>query len=150
MAMRKISTGAIIALAATGIFLTLVTSGLLLSSQNVSSNGTISTVNVGVYSDSACTLNCTSISWGTISPGSSATSTIYVKNTGTVPMTLTMTTTGWNPTNANGPIALSWNRESYVLNANQSISAVLTLTVSSSINSSITTFNVNIVITGTG
>jgi hypothetical protein len=150
MAMRKISTGAIIALVATGIFLTLVTSGLLLSSQNVSSNGTISAVNVGVYSDSACTLNCTSISWGTISPGSSATSTIYVKNTGTVPMTLTMTTTGWNPTNANGPIALSWNRESYALNANQSISAVLTLTVSSSINSSITTFNFNTVITGTG
>jgi hypothetical protein len=150
MAMRKISTGAIIAIAATGLFLTLLTSGLLLSSQTVPSNGTVTAVNVGVYSDSACTQNLTSIDWGTIAPGNLSTRTIYVKNTGTVPMTLNMTTTGWNPTNANGPIALSWNRESYALNANQSISAVLTLTVSSSINSSITTFNVNIVITGTG
>ncbi len=148
MAFGKISTGALIALAATGIFLTLVTSGLLASTQNVSSNGAISSINIGVYSDSACTLNLTSINWGTISPGSSATHTIYVKNTGTASMTLNMTTNGWNPTSANGPVALSWNRESTVLNAGQSTNATLTLTVSSSINSSITTFSFNIIITG--
>ena len=114
------------------------------------STGTISAVNVGVYSNSACTTNCTSISWGTISPGSSTTYTVYVKNTGNVPVTLSMTTSGWNPTSADGPIALSWNRESTTLTAGQSISATLTLTISSSISSSITNFSFNIVITGTG
>jgi hypothetical protein len=151
MEMRKISTGVILAIATTGLFLTLLTSGLLLSNQTVPSNGSVlSTVNVGVYSDSSCTQNCTSINWGTLAPGSSTIRTVYVKNTGTLPMTLNMATTGWNPSNANGPITLSWNREGAVLNASQSISATLTLTVSSSISSSITTFSFNITITGTG
>ena len=151
METRKISTGAAIAIAATGLFLTLLTSGLLLTSQTVPSNGTVlSTVNVGVYNDQVCAQNCTSINWSTIAPGSSTTKTFYVKNTGTLPMTLNMATTGWNPSNANGPITLGWNREGAVLNASQSINATLTLTVSPTIDSSITDFSFNITITGTG
>ena len=151
METRKISTGAAIAIAATGLFLTLLTSGLLLSSQTVPSNGTVlSTVNVGVYNDQVCAQNCTSINWSTIAPGSSTTKTFYVKNTGTLPMTLNMATSGWNPSNANGPITLGWNREGAVLNASQSINATLTLTVSPTIDSSITDFSFNITITGTG
>jgi hypothetical protein len=146
----KVSTGALIAIVATGILLTLVTSGALLATQQVPSTGTVSAVNVGVYTNSGCTSNCTSISWGTISPGSSTTYTVYVKNTGNVPVTLSMTTSGWNPTSANGPITLAWNREGTSLNAGDSVSATLTLTVSSSISSSITNFSFNIVITGTG
>jgi hypothetical protein len=44
-------------------------------------------VNVGVYSDAACTLNLTSIDWGNVYPRGSVSRTIYVKNTGNVPMT---------------------------------------------------------------
>lgn len=151
MAKRRVSVGTIITIAVTGVFLTLLTSGLLLSSQTMPSNGTVmSSVNVSVYNDQACTQNCTSINWGSLAPGSSTSKTIYVKNTGTLPMALNMTTIGWNPSEANGPIALSWNRNGAVLNASQSISATLTLTVSSSINSSITNFSFNITITGTG
>ena len=151
METRKISTGAAIAIAATGLFLTLLTSGLLLTSQTVPSNGTVlSTINVGVYNDQVCAQNCTSINWSTIAPGSSTTKTFYVKNTGTLPMTLNMATSGWNPSNANGPITLGWNREGTVLNASQSINATLTLTVSPTIDSSITDFSFNITITGTG
>jgi hypothetical protein len=115
----------------------------------LSSSGTILTVNVGVYSDSACTQPLTSISWGTISPGSTITRTIYVKNTGTAQITLSMTTNSWNPTSANGPLTLTWDKEGATLTANQVATATLTLTVSSSI-SGITTFSVNIVIAGTG
>jgi hypothetical protein len=150
MTIPKISTGALIAIVTTGILLTLVTSGAILSTQQVPSTGTISAVNVGVYTNPACTTNCTSISWGTLSPGNSATYTVYVKNTGNVPVTLGMTTSGWNPSSADGPISLSWNREGTVLNAGQSSMATLTLTVSSGISSSITSFSFNIVITGTG
>jgi hypothetical protein len=150
MTIPKVSTSALLALVATGILLTLVTSGALLSTQQVPSSGAISAVNVGVYTNSGCTTNCTSITWGTISPGSSATYTVYVKNTGNVPLTLSMTTSGWNPSSADGPITFSWNREGTALNAGQSTSATLTLTVSSSISSSITSFSFNIVITGTG
>jgi hypothetical protein len=66
MAMRKISMGAMIAVAVTGLFLTMLTAGVLTSSQTVQSGGTITAVNVGVYSDSGCTQNCTSIDWGTL------------------------------------------------------------------------------------
>jgi hypothetical protein len=149
MAMRKISTGAIVAIMAIGFVLVATTAGLLSVSQTVSSSGTVTAVNVGVYSDSGCTLNLTSIDWGTISPGHSVTKTIYVKNTGSAQITLSMTKAGWNPPSADGPITLTWNRETAVLNAGQSISATFILSVSSSI-SGITTFSVNIIITGSG
>ena len=149
MAMKKLSTGAIIAIAITGMFLTLTTAGLISVNQSIPSSGTLTTVNVGVYSDSACTQTLTSIDWGTISPGTTVTRTIYVKNTGNTQITLSMTTNGWSPTSANGPLTLTWNQEGTTLSAGLSTAATLTLTVSSSI-SGITTFSVNIVITGTG
>ena len=149
MAIQKISTGAIIAIAMVGLILTVSTAGLLSVSQSVSSSGTVTTINVGVYSDSACTLPLTSINWGSISPGSSVTSTVYVKNTGNSQITLSMTKNSWTPTSADGPITLTWNRESTTLGVGLYTTAVLTLSVSSGI-SGISTFSVNIVITGTG
>ena len=149
MAIPKLSGGAIIALAATAIFLTMTTAGLLSINQSVPSSGVISSVDLGVYQEWACTNNLTSVAWGTLSPGDTATRTIYVKNIGTAPITLTMTTTNWNPTNANGPITLTWDRENTILDAGSVIAATLTLSVSPSI-SGITTFNMDVVITGTG
>ena len=148
MTRRKISAGVIIAIAATGLFMTLLTTGLLMSSQTLQSSGTVTAVNVGVYSDSGCTQNCTSISWGSIAPGNSTTKTVYVKNTGTIPMTLSMTTASWVPSNANTYISLSWNRGGTVLSVGQSINATLTLSASSNAGN-ITSFSFNIIITGT-
>ncbi len=148
MVMLKISTGAIIAIAATGIFLTLVTSGLLLSSQNMPSGGTLTAVNVGVYSNLACTTNLTSIDWGTVSPNSTTTKTIYVKNTGNVPVTLSMTASGWSPAGVSTYIAQAWNSTSVVLAPNAVATALLTLTITN-IPQSYTGFNYNTTITGT-
>jgi archaellum component FlaG (FlaF/FlaG flagellin family) len=149
MAMRKISTGAIIAIVVIGIALTATSAGLLSVSQSVSSTGTVTAINVGVYSDVSCTQTLTSIDWGSVSPGGSVTRIIYVKNTGNAQISLSMTTANWNPSGANGPITLTWNRESTTLNPGQSTAATLTLSVSSGI-SGITTFSVNVVITGSG
>ena len=146
--MRKLSLGVVIAVAATGLLLTMVTSGVLVSSQTVTSAGTISSINVGVYSDSACTVNCTSLDWGAVAPSASMTKTVYVKNTGSVPVTLSMATNTWTPSNANSYLVLSWNRANNVVAAGNSLPATLTLTASSAAGS-ITTFSFNIVITGT-
>lgn len=148
MAMQKAAIGAVIAVAAAGLFLTMITAGLLTSSQTVQSSGNITAVNVGVYTDSGCTQNCTSIDWGTLAPGNSSSRTIYVKNAGTVPVTLSMATSTWVPSNANAYLTLTWNRANYVLNPNTSVAATLTLTASSGAGA-ITTFSFNIVITGT-
>ena len=148
MITRRISAGALIAIVATGLFLTLLTSGLLMSSQTVQSGGTVSSVNVGVYSDSGCTQNCTTLDWGAITPGNSVTRTVYVKNTGTLPLTLSMTTGNWVPSNANTYLTLTWNQGGAVLAAGNSVTAILTLTASSSAGN-LTSFSFNIIITGT-
>jgi hypothetical protein len=146
--MRKISPAAVAVVAVVGLVLTVLTAGLLSVSQTMSSSGTITSVNVGVYSDSGCTQNCTSITWGSVSPGSVVTQTVYVKNTGTAnDLKLNMTTSGWSPAGANGPITLTWNQEGVTLTAGQVATTTLTLSVSSSI-SGVTSFSFNIVITG--
>ena len=128
--------------------MTIATSGLLSSSQTVPYSGTITAVNLAIYSDSGLTQNCTSINTGTVNPGGTATQTIYVKNTGTAPETLTMAVNNWNPTNAGSSLTLWWDRQNYVLSAGQSIQATLTLTVASN-TGSLTTFSCSATFTGT-
>ncbi len=120
---------------------------MLTTSQNLPTLGTIATVNVGAYTNSACTTNCTSISWPAVAPGNSTSVTIYIKNYGTVPLTLNMTSSSWTPSNANSFITLTWDQENTTLAANNSTEATLTITVSSSI-TGITTFSFNIAIIG--
>ena len=124
-------------------------SGALISSKTVDSTGIIATTDLGIYSNSACTQSLTLVNWGTVSPGNSVTRIIYVKNLGTTQMTLGMSGENWNPANANGPITVTWNRENTTIAPNQVTSATLTLSVSSSI-SAITSFSLDIVITGFG
>ena len=57
MELHKGSIGAITAVAITGLILTFVTAGLLSASQDVQYSGNISAVNVGIYSNYACTNN---------------------------------------------------------------------------------------------
>ena len=144
--MAKLSAGLIIALAASGVFLTLVTAGII-ATQTVASNGTVSSVNVGVYSNIQCSQNCTSLSWGTLYPGDSTSKTIYVKNTGTIPITLSMTTASWTPTTADDYLTLSWNKQNTVLDPGESTPATITLSADSD-TGSLTSFSFNIVIAG--
>jgi hypothetical protein len=146
MATPKLSTGVIIALAATSIFLTLVTAGII-ATQTIPSSGTVTTVNVGVYLDDQCTQNCTSISWGIIHPDDSTNRTIYVKNTGTVPITLAMTTGTWDPTDASDYLTLTWDQEGKELAIGESISANLTLSAAS-YTGDLANFSFDIVIAG--
>jgi hypothetical protein len=141
--------GLTVLFAIAGLFSTLFASGVLVTSKTIATSGVLATANLGIYSDSACTQSLNPFNWGTISPGGSATKTLYVKNLGTVQVTLSLSATNWNPTTANGPIALSWNREGAVLAASQVTTATLTLSTSSTA-SGITTFNVDVVISGTG
>ena len=149
MEKKIVVIGLTVAVVAVMLLVLLLASGALISSKTVASTGTIATTNIGVYSDSACTQSLTSINWGTISSGNSVTRTIYVKNLGATQVTLSMSRENWAPANANGPITVTWNREDTTIAPNQVTTATLTLSVSSSI-SGITTFSVDIVITGAG
>ena len=143
------SLGVVVALAVTGLFFTVVSAGVLTSSQTVPSTGSISTVGVGVFNDAGCTVIATTIAWGNIAPSGSVSRTVYVKNTGNVPVTLSMAVSGWVPANGGTYLTVVWNRVGYVLAAGASVDAALTLSASASAGA-ITSFSVNIVITGTG
>ena len=125
--------------------------GALVATQTISNTGSITvtpSVQLGVYSDSGCTVAISSVSWGTLNPGTTSTAPIYVKNQGNVAVTLSMSVNSWNPSSASSYLTLTWNRDGYSLAAGASVSAVLSLTVSSSI-TGITTFSFSITITGT-
>jgi hypothetical protein len=148
MKLTKMPSIAIIALTITALALTLTTAAVLSTNQTVPLSGTITAVNLGVYSDSACTQTVTSLTAGTLSPGGTAIQTIYVKNTGNIAETLTMTTSNWTPSNANTYLTLTWNRANTVLTAGASTPATLTLTAASN-TGTITTFSCDVTLTGT-
>jgi hypothetical protein len=147
MATPKLSTGAIIALAATSVFLTIVTAGMI-ATQTISSNGTVTTIDVDVYSDVACSQNCTSISWGILHPGDSVNKTVYVKNTGTRAITLSMTSGNWAPEGADTYLTLTWDQEGTVLDVDDFVPANLTLSADSD-TGDLTDFSFDIVVVGT-
>ena len=147
MAMQKVSIGAFVAVAV--VLLMTSALALLTSNRSIPNSGEITAINVSVYQDSACTISLSSWNWSTLDPGSSTLKTMYIKNNGTVPMTLNMTTNTWTPSNAPTYITVTWNREGYSVNDGSSVQANVTLTVSPSI-TGITTFSFTMVITGTG
>jgi len=145
---QKYAKLTVVAIAITGIIITITTIAALSASRTFPLNGTINTVNVEAYTNSACTIPCTALDVGNVNPGSTVTQRIYIKNSGTIPVTLTMATSNWNPTNAGSYLTLSWNRQNTVLNAGASVSATLTLTVASD-TGSLEAFSCSVTITGT-
>ena len=152
---KKISAVSLIVFTAMGLVLTYTTAGLI-SFQNANStvnrhlpsSGNIAAINVGLYINAACTQKLESIDWGDIAPGESVNKIIYLKNTGTTEIALSMTTSNWNPSIANGPITITWNREGILLEQGAVTSATLTLeTLEDTVG--ITAFSVSILIVGT-
>jgi hypothetical protein len=143
--MQKIQVGVILTIVMTGIVVSVLAA--MSAYQRIPNTGNVRAVGVGVYWDSDCTSNVTSIDWGFLEPGATVNVTVYIKNEGNIPVVLNMTTDNWYPTSASENITLSWNREGYVLNPG-SVQAVLTLSVSSDI-SGVREFSFDIIITGT-
>jgi hypothetical protein len=117
------------------------------SSGGDSSSSPVTSDGVLAYSDSSCTQPLTSIQWGTIAAGSFVERTIYLKNPQSTPLTLSLSTSNWNPANAANFITITWNKENQVLDGGQSTTATIRLTVASTVSSN-SDFNVKIVITG--
>jgi hypothetical protein len=150
MAIRKAVQPIVIILIVVALSLIASTVAVITVNQSVTSSGTITTSpNIGVYSDSGCTNNMTTVNWGNIAAGGTSSQTVYVKNTGTGTMNLNLATSNWSPAGANTYITITWNQQGTQLTAGQSTSATITLSVSSSI-TGITNFSNTITISGTG
>ncbi len=138
----------IVAVAAMFLFATVLASGGVGTSRRVSASGVIASANLELYSDVDCTQKLMSIDWGNISPGSSVLRMIFVRNTGSIPLALSMNGTNWSPASAGNKMILSWDREGAVLAAGEIGAATLKLVVYPSING-VNGFNVDIVVSGT-
>lgn len=147
MTIQKNHLGAILAVVMTGVVVSVLATSLLMGYQNIPNAGNVKAVGVGVYWDSGCTNNVTSINWGFLEPGATANVTVYINNEGNIPVTLSMTTDSWDPTSASNYITPDWNRESHVLDPG-SVQAILTLSVSSNV-SGVTGFSFDVIIAGT-
>jgi hypothetical protein len=145
---QRFSAILLVTVAAMAVASVVLTYGLLFGSKIISNQGNVSTIGVAVYWEDTCVNNVTRIDWGLIEPGASENVTVYILNSGTVPMTLNMTTDNWDPAAASTDIALSWDREGNAVNAQSVLQAVLTLSVSTSI-SDVSSFSFDITITGT-
>lgn len=124
--------------------------GALVFNHTVPGTGSISIIgSLGAYSDSGCTTPITSVNWGTLLPGNTATQTVYIKNLGNIGATLTLAATQWNNATYPNYLTLSWNLTSnYLLQVGKVVHAVLTLAASSTVASNMS-FSFNIAITGT-
>jgi len=146
----------------TGATLMLITYTLALSlvgqafpasqtSKTLSSTGSIqiqTTVDVGVYLDSQCTTQLSSMTWGTLEPGANQNVVCYIKNEGNTAMTLSMYASNWSPSSAENYLTLNWNYDSSPIDPDEVVQITFTLTVSPDI-TGITTFGFDITIVGT-
>jgi hypothetical protein len=130
-------------------FLATATLAAQIFRRDIASSGTIKVIGVGLFWDKACTSKVTSVTWGTITPGTSVSQYVYVLNDGTASGTLSMGYGNWTPASAASYITFAWNCSNYVLARSGIVCAKLTLTVQPSI-TGVKDFSFMIVIQTTG
>lgn len=102
---------------------------------------------IGVYWDQAATNSCRSIYWGWLTPGTSKSLVVYLKNERYEPMFYSVTTNQWNPINASQYMALYSDYYGGQANPGSVIPVSLTLSVSDDI-FGISDFSFDIIIKG--
>ena len=141
-----------------GATLTLITYTLILSvtgqalsdfqtSKTVPSAGEVRAIGVGIYWDSSCLNDVSSIDWGTLEPGSTKSVTCYIQNEGNTPSTLSLQTSNWNPSGAATYMNLTWDYNGQALSADEIVKVTLTLSIAETIEG-ITSYSFDITIIG--
>jgi len=153
MKIKKTALIPLIALVFAAVTLSAITAGVLIAQQNVPNRGDLggnitSTIDIRVYTDPDATINCTTIDWGSLNSGDTATKTIFIKNAGNVSETLSMTAIDWTPSNAIQSLYITWNKEGTILEAGKVVPATITLKIESD-TGDLSDFSFNLVISGT-
>lgn len=94
----------------------------------------------------------TGTDWGQIRAGESSRKDLFIMNTGSTPLTVTMATTNWTPSQASSLVTITPSfdntGDSYVLQAGEGVALHLTLSVASGA-VGVTSFGFDLVLTGT-
>jgi hypothetical protein len=102
----------------------------------------------GVYWDNGGINKVSSIDWGILSPGTTKTMTLYIRNEGNVPILLSKQMLNWNPTNTATVLTLDWDYNNQLISAGNTLKVTLSLNVAQNI-PGIDGFNVDAVLTAT-
>jgi hypothetical protein len=122
---------------------------LTFSEKRITARGAIKTMGVEAYWGVGCTDEVIEIDWGTLEPGSQTDRTVYVKNRGNAPVTLSLDAEAWTPSEAQTYLWLDWDYDGTPVTAGTAIPIRITLTVSGDI-TGITAYSFQIVIAAQG
>jgi hypothetical protein len=131
------------------LFLVTQVTSVIIASKTIPNVGSLKTVGVGVYWDSALTNSVASIDWGTLDLGASKEVTVYIRNEGNSAVSLTLNTANWSPSTASTYVTLTWNYGGQSISAGVAVQVKLTLSVSASA-TGITNFSFDISINANG
>jgi hypothetical protein len=101
--------------------------GFLAGQNTVNTSGLIADVSLGVYSDDLCVQPLTSIDWGTCYPEEAITVVVYIKNLGTVDVTLVIETNTWSPSTATSYLVFTEDGSGKIVKPGEIIQINLTL-----------------------
>lgn len=120
------------------------------STKTLSSTGSIqvqASEGIGIYTNVECTTPLTSLSWGTLEPGTNQNIDFYIKNEATSPTTLSLLTSNWAPSAATDYLTLTWDYDNQPISSGSSVLVTLTLAVDEGI-TGITSFSFDVTIIG--
>lgn len=126
-----------------------VSLGLLIAQVKIYNVASLKTIGVQVFWNQNQTEPVSQINWGTLEPDTSKTITVYVRSIGNTPITLTIYTEKWKPSNCIEYITLTATPNNIVIEPSEVREVSLTLNVASDIQG-ITTFSFDIVFNGSG
>jgi len=92
----------------------------------------------------------TSVAWGWIEPGETLTKNFWLHNDGNVPLTVTLSTYGWTPLEAETYLTLSWDYANQTIDPDAKLGLTFSLTADPVIDIPLPSFNFTALITATG
>jgi len=120
------------------------------TSKTLSSTGAIqiqTSAGIGIYSNSQCNSQLSSMTWGTLEPGAAQNIVCYIKNEGNVPTILSMQTSDWTPSTASDYLSLTWDYSELTIDPGVVVQITFVLNVSPDV-TGITNFSFDVIIIG--
>ena len=90
-------------------------------------------VGIETYWDSRCTERVSSIEWGSLEPGTDKTVTLFIKNKGKTPVTLSYYSSNWNPSEIMNYLSLMWDYTGQSIEFKEIVQVTFTLHISENV-----------------
>jgi hypothetical protein len=119
------------------------------TTKTIANVGSLKTIGIGAYWDTGLTNRVNEIEWGMLEPGNQKSFLIYLHNEGNSAVTLSKSTSNWNPSVASSYLTLSWDYNGQTIQAGETLQVMFTLSVSVGI-TGVTDFGFDIIVVGTG